>query len=538
MTAAEPGYLSITRLPASADPAGYLPAVPGYSLMTHKTNRTVIQMFKNKTLLAGIAMTLSVALWGLVDTAGLGAFAKRCVELAFLTRGWFIMALMTSIVITVISLMLSPYGKLRLGNDDDRPEFSTLTWLTMMFAAGMGVGLLYWSAAEPLSHFAFFQNYLPESAAARQSLFITNFHWGIHAWAMFGLTGLVIAYFSFRRGAPQLLSSPLLVTFGDKAWTRSAGAVVNVLAVYAVAIGVAGSIGMGIFQIQNGIDVMRGGEPSGVGLTATLFVLLCVGFLLPLMVNLQQGMGRLSNTAFGIALVLVLFVLLSGPTYFIMSVLVDAFGAYLGGVLQHGFRTYAMSDVEVKNWFSDWTLTYMVWWISWAPFVGVFIARISRGRTIREYLLAVTLLPALFSIFWYGVFGGIAFHETLEGKRNLLEVTTTNIDSVTFVLLDNLPLSGLTQLAVVVSGFLFIITSVVSAALVLAMFTENGKPEPSVRNKLVWGGIVAALGLTMILTGDIEVVRRIIVMAALPFVVILPLLFVSLLKALKSENIS
>ncbi|UCD67251.1 MAG: BCCT family transporter [Betaproteobacteria bacterium] len=273
-----------------------------------------------------------------------------------------------------------------------------------------------------------------------------------------------------------------------------------------------------------------------MGLTTALFVLLCIGFLMPLTVNVEKGMGRISNIAFGIALFLVLFVLLSGPTYYIMSVLVDAFGAYLGGVIHQGFRTYALADENLRSWFEDWTLTYMVWWISWAPFVGVFIARISRERTIREYLLAVTLLPALFSIFWYGVFGGIAFYETLEGKRNLLEAVTGNIDSVTFVLLDKLPLSPLTQTAVVVSGFLFIITSVVSASLVLAMFTERGNPDPSVRNKLVWGLIVAALGLTMILAGDIEVVRRIIVMAALPFVLILPLLFVSLLKALRSEK--
>lgn len=493
-------------------------------------------MWTNPTLVAGLALTLTIAIWGLVDAAGLGQFAGLVVEFAFLTRGWFVMVLMSSIVIVTLYLMASRHGRLRLGGNDEEPEFSRITWITMMFAAGMGVGLLYWSVAEPLSHFALATQYGPEPEAARQALLITNFHWGIHAWAMFGLTGLVIAYFSFRRGAPQLLSAPLVITYGDHAWTRHVGVLVNVAAIYAVAIGVAGSIGMGIFQVRDGIDIMLGGGVAGPGLTAILFIALCAGFLLPLTVDLNRGMGRLSNAAFSIALALLLFAVISGPTYYVMNVLVDAFGAYVGDVIPRGFRTYTFFDERVRGWFADWTLTYMVWWISWAPFVGVFIARISRGRTIREYLGAVVFLPSLFSVLWYGVFGGLGFYETLEGKRELIEAVRTNIDSATFVLLDFLPMAWLTQAAVVVSGFLFVITSVVSAALVLAMFTDRGNPDPSVRIKLTWGVIVAALGLAMILAGDIDVVRTIIVMAALPFLLILPLLYVTLLKALSREN--
>lgn len=494
-------------------------------------------MWTNPTLVAGLTLTLAIAIWGLVDASGLGLVAERIVDFAFLSRGWFVMVLMSGIVIITLYLMASRYGRLRLGRDDEEPEFSRVTWITMMFAAGMGVGLLYWSVAEPLSHFALASQYGPEAEAARQSLLVTNFHWGIHAWAMFGLTGLVIAYFSFRRGASQLLSAPLAITYGNRPWTRYVGVLVNVAAIYAVAIGVAGSIGMGIFQVRDGIEIMSGGTVAGPGLTAILFIALCVGFLLPLTVDLSRGMGRLSNAAFAIAFALLLFAAISGPTYYVMNVLVDAFGAYLSDAIPRGFRTYTFFDENVRGWFADWTLTYMVWWISWAPFVGVFIARISRGRTIREYLMAVVFLPSLFSVLWYGVFGGLGFYETLEGKRVLIDAVRTNIDSATFVLLDLLPLPWLTQAAVVVSGFLFVITSVVSAALVLAMFTDRGNPDPSVRIKLIWGGIVAALGLAMILAGNIEVVRRIIVMAALPFLLILPLLYVTLLKALKTEKL-
>jgi glycine betaine transporter len=232
---------------------------------------------------------------------------------------------------------------------------------------------------------------------------------------------------------------------------------------------------------------------------------------------------------------LVVFVLLTGPTGFLMSGITEAVGGYVSGVLPHGFRTFTFFDERVSSWFGTWTLTYMVWWLAWAPFVGVFIARISKGRTIREFIIGVVLVPTAFSILWFGVFGGMGFYEALRTDSAIVEVVQTDLDNTTFFLLDSLPLSVLTTAATVVAAFLFIITSVVSAAWVLAMFSTGGDLNPSTKVKLIWGVILGALGLVMILSGSIDAVKSIIALGALPFVFIVLLLVVCLLKALKKE---
>ncbi|MDH3791484.1 MAG: BCCT family transporter, partial [Rhodospirillales bacterium] len=243
----------------------------------------------------------------------------------------------------------------------------------------------------------------------------------------------------------------------------------------------------------------------------------------------------LSNAAMAIAGLLMIFVLLAGPTHFLMNGIVEAIGTYVTGVLPQGFRTFTFFDERVSDWFGSWTLTYMVWWLAWAPFVGVFIARISRGRTIREFILGVVLVPTAFSIFWFGIFGGMGFYQALRTDGPILEVVQTNANETTFFLLGTLPLSWLTTVATVIAAFLFIVTSVVSAAFVLAMFSSGGNLDPSVRVKLVWGVILGALGLVMILSGSIDAVKSIIALGAMPFVYIVLLLMVCLLKSLKKE---
>jgi glycine betaine transporter len=235
---------------------------------------------------------------------------------------------------------------------------------------------------------------------------------------------------------------------------------------------------------------------------------------------------------------LMVYILLTGPTHFVMGGIVEALGAYLGGVFTHGFRTFTFMDDQVGDWFQSWTLTYMVWWLAWAPFVGVFIARISKGRTIREFLCGVILVPTAFSILWFGVFGGVGFYGVLDLEMPVLDVVRDNVSGVTFYVLDQFPLSFLTIAAVVMAAFLFIVTSVVSAAFVLGMFSTGGDLNPSTRVKLSWGVVLGGLGLVMILSGSIDAVKSIIALGALPFVFIVLLLVVCLLKALKAERIA
>ena len=454
----------------------------------------------------------------------------------FRSRGWFIMLTVSAMLILCFWLAFSRYGRIKLGKDDDEPEFSTVSWLTMLFAAGMGVGLLYWASAEPISHYLLIRDYTNDANAAGMALFITNFHWGLHAWAIYAVTGLTIAYFGFRKGCPSLISAPLIHVFGRNAWTRGVGWLSDLLAIYAIAIGLGGSVAMGVFQVQSGVESLFGLDETGLWLTLSVFGVLCVCYTLPLMVDLGKGMARMSNTAMGIAVALTVFVLLAGPTSFLMNGIVEAIGTYVSAVLPQGFRTYSFFDERVGDHFGAWTLTYMVWWIAWAPFVGVFIARISKGRTIREFVLGVVLVPTVFSIFWFGVFGGMGFYEALHNSSQIVDVVETDINSTTFFLLDALPLSTLTTAATVVAAFLFIITSVVSAAYVLAMFSLGGDLNPSTKVKLAWGAVLGALGLVMILSDSIDAVKSIIALGAMPFVFIVLLLTVCLLKALKRET--
>ena len=486
-------------------------------------------------LITALVITSAIAIWGLVDTGGLAARAAQLVHIQFVSRAWFIMLAVSFILIVCIWLAFSRYGHIKLGADDDEPEFSTISWLTMLFAAGMGVGLLFWGSAEPLTHFDLIKNYEDPGTAADQALFVTNFHWGVHAWAIYALTGLVIAYFGFRRGCPSLIGAPILDTFGHNRVTGLVSWLSNLLAIVAIAIGVGGSIAMGVFQVKDGIDTLFNLSGTGLGMTSAVFVVLCLAYFPPLVVDLSTGMAKLSNAAMAVAGGLMIFVLLAGPTHFLMGGITQAVGEYFSGALVHGFRTFTFLDEHVGSWFESWTLTYMVWWIAWAPFVGVFIARISKGRSIREFILGVILGPTLFSILWFGVFGGAGFHSVLRGGSAIMDVVRDNVSAVTFVMLESFPMPLLTISMVIVAAFLFIVTSVVSAAFVLGMFSTGGDLNPSVKIKLSWGVILGALGFVMILSGNMGAIKSIIALGSLPFIFVVLILVVCLLKTLKKE---
>lgn len=491
----------------------------------------------SQTAMLGLSLALIavVAAWGVIDPAGLVAGASAVVGQLFTSRAWFIMLSVSAMLVLCFVLAFTRCGDIRLGRDEDRPEFPTISWLTMLFAAGMGVGLLFWAAAEPLGHFALAHDFEPAPMAAEHALFITNFHWGLHAWAIYGSTALAIAYFGFRRGCPLLVSAPFVAEFPRERWAVALGWVADFLSIVAIAIGVAGSIAMGVFQVADGVDVLVGGDGAGAGLVLLVLVLLVACYLPPLAVDLGSGMALLSNLAMGIAGALLAFIILVGPTAYLMNSIVESFGVYLANAFTHGFATFTFFDERVENWFQDWTLTYMVWWLAWGPFVGVFIARISKGRTIREFVLGVLLVPTAFSIVWFGAFGGLGFYETLQGEGVLAEVAAARSERVTFVILENLPLSSLTTLATVLAAFLFVVTSVVSAAFVLGMFSTGGNPDPSRKIKLIWGGLLGVLGYALILSGSIDAIKKVIALGAMPFVFITILILVCLVRAMRRE---
>ncbi|WP_029057784.1 BCCT family transporter [Stappia stellulata] len=488
-------------------------------------------------LIASLAVIAAIGIWGVVDSPGLVAIASWIVDQYFRSRGWFLMVSVTGMLVFCVALAFSRFGAIRLGADDDRPEFSTPSWIAMLFAAGMGVGLLFWAVAEPLTHFGFAQDYMSAPEAAQQALVTTIFHWGIHAWAIYGTTALVIAYFAFRRGTAMLVSAPIVYLFPGERWARALGWLSDFMAIVAIAIGVGGSIAMGVFQVADGIDVLVGGAGAGPMLVGAVFLAMVAFYLPALMTDLGSGMAKLSNLAMLLAIALVIFVVIFGPTEFLLNSVVGSFGQYLTSVVPRGLQTFTFFDSEVAEWFKSWTLTYMVWWIAWGPFVGVFVARISKGRTIREFIFGVLIGPTLFSMVWFGVFGGIGLYEALQGTGELAAMAAANAERATFALLERMPFATLTTLATIVAAFLFIVTSVVSAAFVLGTFSTGGDPDPKPGIRLIWGVLLGVLGYAMILSGSMDAIKKLIALGALPFVFITILLMVCFVRALREEAV-
>lgn len=489
----------------------------------------------NPLLIIALTISAGIALWGLLDPVGLGQLASAAVATQFESRGWFIMLEASGLLFVALFLAFSRFGDIRLGPGDAEPEFSTSAWIAMLFAAGMGVGLLFYGVAEPLTHFEELRKYTPDPGAAARALFVTYLNWGFHAWAIYGVVGLIIAYFAFRRGGMLLLSAPLFDAFGPARWTRALGWCFDLLSIVAIAVGLAGSLAMGVFQVQTGLAGLIGVSDPAL-LTLPVFLAMCVAFAIPLRRDLSDGMAKLSNAAMLIAVAMMVYLLILGPTSYLMNGIVTGFGRYLFEVLPAGFATAEFFDQDVVDWFQGWTLNYMIWWLAWSPFVGIFIARISRGRTIRAFLLGVIVAPTLFSIFWFGVFGGLGFFDALRNTGALSAVNQQNLDATTFALLQAFPLSGLTQLATIIAAFLFVITSVVSAGFTLAMIGTGGDENPSPRVRTVWGAILGALGLAMVFVGDIGLVRSIIAMSAIAFVFIVPVLVICLFRVLIREE--
>ncbi len=486
-------------------------------------------------LVIALALSAGIAAWGIADPQGLGRLASNAVATQFNSRGWFIMLEVSGLLFVSIYLAFSRFGEIRLGQGTTEPEFSTPVWIAMLFAAGMGVGLLFYGTAEPLTHFEVLRQYNRDPEAASYAMFVTYLNWGFHAWAIYGIVALVIAYFAYRKGQALLLSAPLCAALGEARWIKALGWLFDLLSIVAIAVGLAGSMAMGVFQIQTGLAGLIGVEEPGQ-LTIPVFIALCIAFIIPLRKDLGDGMALLSNSAMLIAVGMMIYLLVMGPTSFIMDDIVSGFGRYLFGVLPAGFSTAAFFDETIVDWFHGWTLNYMIWWLAWSPFVGIFIARISRGRTIREFLIGVIVAPTLFSILWFGIFGGLGFFDTLRQDGALSSINAENLDATTFALLEKFPLDGITRTATVLAAFLFVVTSVVSAGFTLAMIGTGGDENPSPRIRTVWGAILGALGLAMILVGDIGLVRSIIALSAIAFVFIVPVLVVCLFKSLAREE--
>jgi glycine betaine transporter len=476
-----------------------------------------------------------VAVFGIATPDAMADAAKLLTGTAFRALDWFFMITVTALLLLGMWLAIGPYGHLKLGKDDEQPEFSTPSWLAMLFSAGMGVGLLFWGAAEPMLHFQsppIGEGGTP--SAARQAMVITNFHWGFHAWACYALGALVLAYFGFRRGEPYLAGSPIRAAFKGR-WVEPVAWSADLIAVLAVVFGVAGSVGMGVLQLHTGLHVVAGVPLESTGVALAILVAICVSYMASAATSLDKGIKWLSNINMTLAILLMVFILFAGPTPFLLRNFVTVVSDYTSSLVGLSLRLYPYAGVN--SWMEAWTLTYFIWWIAWAPFVGIFIARISRGRTIRQFVTGVIVAPTLFSMLWFAIFGGMGFHEEMYGAGGIARLVNENVTVALFALLDRLPLSTLLAVITNILVFIFLVTSVDSATFVLGMLTSKGSVNPPTRRKLAWGVIMGALGGSLVLSGEIHAVRAVAVSGAIPFTFILLIQIAAVLRALRQERV-
>ncbi|OZS77532.1 glycine/betaine ABC transporter permease [Tetzosporium hominis] len=452
---------------------------------------------------------------------------------AFITStfGWYYLIIVSLMVVFTLFLIVSPYGKIRLGKDSDRPAYSKTTWFAMLFSAGMGIGLVFWGAAEPLSHFAVSSptGETGTDQAFRDSMRYTFFHWGLHAWAIYAIVALALAYFQFRKGEPGLISATLKPIFGDKMlgpW----GVVVDVFAVFATAIGVATTLGFGAVQISGGLSYLFGIEAS-YGLQVIIIAVVTVLFLASAWSGLSKGIKYLSNTNMVLAILLLVGVVIIGPTLLIFNMFTETLGSYLQNIVRMSFRA-APLDGTSRDWINGWTIFYWAWWISWAPFVGIFIARVSKGRTIREFVAGVLLLPSLVSFFWFSAFGSTA----IEIQDKVTDISGLATEEVLFATFNELPFATILSIIAIVLIGTFFITSADSATFVLGMQTTGGSLNPDNSVKIVWGLAQSSIAVILLSANGLTALQNALIIAALPFSFIMILMMISTLKALQLER--
>jgi choline/glycine/proline betaine transport protein len=452
--------------------------------------------------------------------------------------GWWYVLIVTGFVGFAVWLALSPMGSIRLGEDDDEPEFGLRSWFAMLFAAGMGIGLVFWGVAEPLNHFASPPPGVGGDQAniARVAMDITYLHWGLHAWAIYVVVGLAMAYAVHRKGRPVSIRWALEPLLGKRV-TGVWGDVIDVIAIVGTIFGVATSLGFGVSQVGAGL-AYRGVIGSA---TTTVLVVLIVSITLVAMISvvtgIEKGIRYLSNINMGLAGLLMLAVLTFGPTVFLLSDFVQQIGSYLQSFLRLSFNTYSFRGEEGQAWLGGWTTYYWGWWMSWAPFVGVFIARISRGRTVREFISGVLLVPSLLTFLWFAIMGGAGIHRELFGGGGLVaEDGSVSTDTALFQLLDAFPLAGLLSWVAIFLIVIFFVTSSDSGSYVVDMIASGGDPTPPVWSRAFWAGLEGLIAAVLLVAGGLAALQTMAILVALPFSIVMVLMVIATAKVLMGEH--
>ncbi|MFK0040369.1 BCCT family transporter [Paenarthrobacter sp. NPDC090517] len=502
------------------------------------------------------AIAVAFVVWGFVGRDSLSDTSKGALNWVMEYTGWLFMVLASLFVVFVLWLALGKFGNIPLGKDGEKPEFRTISWVAMMFAAGMGIGLMFYGVAEPLYHYispppGTVDGRTP--AAIQTAMATSIFHWTLHPWAMYAVVGIAMAYGTYRLGRKQLVSAAFTSLFGIRMVEGPLGKFINILAIFATLFGTAASLGLGALQIGSGMTSNGWLGEIGTPVLVVIVAILTFCFVASAVSGISRGIQWLSNINMVLAVVLALIVFVAGPTLFILNLIPSAVGDYARDLAEMSSRTEAVGDESLRSWMTSWTIFYWAWWISWTPFVGMFIARISRGRTIRQFVTGVLLVPSVVSVIWFGIFGGAAFHVQQEadkaGTPGLVTMVdgapSINFDGALFDLVKNLGMPGWLTAAVIVLAMvlvaIFFVTGADAASIVMGSLSSNGAEHPRRGVVIFWGSLTGAVAAVMLLAGGdkpseaLSGLQRVTIVAALPFVIVMLLLCFALVKDLRRD---
>lgn len=490
--------------------------------------------YNNVVFWVSSIVVLCIVLFGALAPERFAEYASILLDFTTINFGWFYLTSMAFFVGFCLFLAFSRFGRIKLGKEQDQPAYSFYSWISMLFACGFGSGLVFWGVAEPMSHFGTppYSHVEPHSAeAARLAMHYSFFNWGFHQWSVFAVVGLALSYFQFRKKGDSLISSTLTPLIGKRS-RRIFNIPIDILAVIATTIGVATSFGMAALQINGGLQYVFS-FPNETWLQLLIIAVMYVAYQLSAITGIDKGMKILSNINLALTLGLMVYVLFAGPTVFILEGLTLAIGDYLQHFIQNSFY---VTPYDGGTWVRDWTVFYWAWVISWSPFVGSFVARISKGRTIREFVFGVLIVPPFIGLIWISIFGGTALYMDLYGNASVAAAVSNDVTTALFVMFKGLPFELILSVLSLILIALFIITSADSATYILGVLTSKGSLNPSRVSKFIWGTLMASITAVLILSSGLKGLQTASLVSALPFTCILIMMCISLIKSLRGDE--
>lgn len=485
-----------------------------------------------KVLGISFAMVFPFVIWGILAPDNFQKASNSVLKFFTNNLDWSYLLITAGFVVFAFWIAFSKFGNRKLGKEEDRPEYSLLSWYAMLFSIGMGIGVLFWGVAEPLVHYAAPPYGAPGTpVAAETAMCYTFFHWGLHPWAIYAIVGLITGYSSYKYDLPCSVSSTLYPLLKERVW-GIAGKIIDSFAIFATIGGVVTSIGLGSLQINSGLSYVFG-LPNNRNVQLVIIIISTVFFTYSAIRGVSKGIKIFSEASFYIGLALMAFLFIFGPARFILQMFTQSVGSYIQNIIPLSFWTDA---VQRRGWVGRWTVFYWAWWIAWAPFVGPFFAKISKGRTIREFMIGVLIFPTIFDMVWFGIFGGSSLYFEIFRHAGLAASVQKDVATSVFLLLHYYPLFTITSIATIIASASFYINSADAAIFTAGMLTEKGNLDPDNSTKMVWGIISGTMAAVLLYSGGLDGLQTASVVAAFPFMLIMVAMCVSLVKLLNSEE--